>query len=57
MDDNVFMEPYCPSSCLHGDAANTDLRDNNTLNGYDDHAEKKSWRPSHIIDFSNISIG
>ncbi|KAK0577352.1 hypothetical protein LWI29_031768 [Acer saccharum] len=57
MDDNVFMEPYCPSSCLHGDAADTDLRDNNTLNGYDDHAEKKSWRPSHIIDFSNLSIG
>ncbi|KAL5844348.1 hypothetical protein ACOSQ4_010306 [Xanthoceras sorbifolium] len=57
MDDNIHMEPYYPSLCLRRDAADTDLRDDNTLDGYEDPAEKKSWRPGHILDFSNLSIG
>lgn len=43
MDDNVHMEP----SNLIGDGS---------INGYAVH-KKGSWSPSHILDFSDLSIG
>ena len=56
MDDNVHMEPNWVGSCLNGNGANAcsvDISSNDCKDGGDD----KSWRPSHILDFSDLSIG
>lgn len=57
MDDNVYMEPCCASSRSNGNAADTGPMVNGSTNGYDEFGEAKSWHCSHIIDFSNLSIG
>ncbi|KAK3025931.1 hypothetical protein RJ639_040847 [Escallonia herrerae] len=53
MDDNIHMD-QCQVSCGSGDA---DLVDSNSLNGPSDSEVIKSWHLSHILDFSNLSIG
>ncbi|KAK9930455.1 hypothetical protein M0R45_027492 [Rubus argutus] len=57
MDDNIHMELCGVNSCLIGNAKNTGLVKNGSLNGDGDNAESKTWCPSHILDFSNLSIG
>ncbi|XP_002513952.2 F-box protein At1g78280 [Ricinus communis] len=56
MDDNVHMEPNWVSPCLNGNSADACLVDSGS-NGYKNGRDDKSWRPGHIIDFSNLSIG
>ncbi|KAK3016296.1 hypothetical protein RJ639_007616 [Escallonia herrerae] len=53
MDDNIHMD-QCQVSCGSGDA---ELVDSNSLNGPSDSEVIKSWHLSHILDFSNLSIG
>ena len=56
MDDNVHMEPNCVSSCLNGNSADACLVGISS-NGCKDGRNDNSWRPSHILDFSDLSIG
>ncbi|XP_058087090.1 lysine-specific demethylase JMJ21 isoform X2 [Magnolia sinica] len=44
MDDNVHMKPCVPTHCL----------DENGCNGDE---KQRKWNPSHILDFSDLSIG
>lgn len=53
MDDNIIMEPCWVSSCSNETTSGTGVLDN----GSGDSGGLKSWRPSHILDFSNMSIG
>ncbi|PRQ21778.1 hypothetical protein RchiOBHm_Chr7g0243001 [Rosa chinensis] len=57
MDDNIHMELCGFNSCFIGNAKDTCLVNNGSLNVDGDHAERKTWCPSHILDFSNLSIG
>lgn len=57
MDDNVHMEPYSINSCSRGNASDACLADNDCAAGNDHVDVDKSWCPSHILDFSNLSIG
>lgn len=52
MDDNIVMEPR-----LSENAADSGRRDNGSACGCDVSGEEKSWRPSHILDFSDLSVG
>ncbi|XP_027364189.1 F-box protein At1g78280 isoform X2 [Abrus precatorius] len=54
MDDNIYMEPS--SVCLTSSRNTEDTAqvDSGLLHNYD---EVKLWRPSHILDFSDVSIG
>ncbi|KAJ0085453.1 hypothetical protein Patl1_08561 [Pistacia atlantica] len=56
MDDNIHMERCYASSCLSENAADSGPRDTGSMNGYDGGGEDKSWRPTHILDFSDLSI-
>ena len=58
MDDNIHMEPSCVSHCPTKHTSGADLMHNSYVNGYHDGGgEVTSWRPSHILDFSDLSIG
>lgn len=57
MDDNVHMEPCGVHSCLIGNTNGTDLVNNGLVNVNGCSAGSKSWRPNHILDFSDLSIG
>ncbi|EXB75365.1 F-box protein [Morus notabilis] len=57
MDDNIHMEPCGDNSCFSGASKDADLVDNGYRNSSDDTEEGKSWRPSHILDFSDLSMG
>lgn len=57
MDDNIHMEPYVNSSCQSGSIKDDHVQNNGSLNGFGDTAEGNSWRPSHILDFSDLSVG
>ncbi|GAV83265.1 LOW QUALITY PROTEIN: F-box domain-containing protein/Cupin_8 domain-containing protein, partial [Cephalotus follicularis] len=58
MDDNVHMEPCWVSFSLNGSAADAGLMECSCMNGHDDNnCGKISWCPSHILDFSDLSIG
>ncbi|XP_043689976.1 F-box protein At1g78280-like [Telopea speciosissima] len=53
MDDNIHMEPYFLGSCLNENVpCSNGAMDCNSGNG-----EQRKWRPSHILDFSDLSIG
>lgn len=54
MDDNIYMEPSSVCSTSNGSSEDAALVDNGLLS---DHDEVKSWRPSYILDFSDLSIG
>lgn len=47
MDDNIYMEPCSVSS----------ITVNGLVKNYDDTKEGVLWRPSHILDFSDLHIG
>uniref|UniRef100_A0A7N0UM70 F-box protein n=1 Tax=Kalanchoe fedtschenkoi TaxID=63787 RepID=A0A7N0UM70_KALFE len=57
MDDNIFMEPRQAKQFQNGHHAGTTENPSSTSNGFDQTLKGKSWRPSHIIDFSNLSVG
>ncbi|XP_044474735.1 F-box protein At1g78280 isoform X1 [Mangifera indica] len=57
MDDNVHMVQCSASSYSSGNAADSGPRDTGSMNGFDGSGEEKSWRPTHILDFSDLSIG
>uniref|UniRef100_A0A803MEA6 F-box protein n=1 Tax=Chenopodium quinoa TaxID=63459 RepID=A0A803MEA6_CHEQI len=50
MDDNLYLEPQ---SSIHL----SDHSDNPSGNGSMKNGEVQSWKPSHILDFSNLSVG
>ncbi|CAM8946398.1 unnamed protein product [Rhodiola kirilowii] len=54
MDDNIFLE-RCPLKLQHGQ--HTSIIENGSPKAKDETIEGKSWRPSCIIDFSNLSVG
>ncbi|KAG8369197.1 hypothetical protein BUALT_Bualt15G0126100 [Buddleja alternifolia] len=49
MDDNVYMAPSCPTS-FEGNTSESCLHGSNGI-------QKCIWYPSHILDFSDLSIG
>ncbi|XP_039049937.1 F-box protein At1g78280-like isoform X2 [Hibiscus syriacus] len=51
MDDNIYME--C-KSCSNGIPT---PKNNGSANGHSNGGEVKSWRPSYILDFSNLCVG
>ncbi|KAJ1386188.1 Protein kinase-like domain superfamily [Sesbania bispinosa] len=53
MDDNIYMEPSSVCSTSSGTEV-TALVGNGLSSDYE---EVKSWCPSHILDFSDLSIG
>ncbi|XP_038717903.1 F-box protein At1g78280 isoform X2 [Tripterygium wilfordii] len=56
MDDNIHMEPYRDSTfCIENE--DVAVASDGSMNGYHDREEGKSWSPTHILDFSDISIG
>lgn len=55
MDDNIFME-LCPAKQNQNGLLTKPIENGNSkTNGIDEPSE--SWRPSYIIDFSNLSVG
>lgn len=50
MDDNVYLEPQ--NSIVHDDHSDKVFVNGNLKNG-----EVQVWKPSHILDFSDLSIG
>ncbi|KAK9130103.1 hypothetical protein Sjap_010590 [Stephania japonica] len=52
MDDNVYMEPCSVSSFPDGDVPVSGL-----LNGHNGNLGQRKWRPSYILDFSDLYIG
>lgn len=57
MDDNIHMEPYSNKSCSSVSTKDAHLLNNGSVNGFHNSVEGKSWCPSHILDFSNLSLG
>lgn len=57
MDDNIHMEPYGNRSCSSGSTKDAHLLDDGSVTDFHDSVEGKSWRPSHILDFSNLTLG
>ncbi|KAI8550342.1 hypothetical protein RHMOL_Rhmol06G0098000 [Rhododendron molle] len=57
MDDNIHMEPCFVSYHSTEHSSDADLMQNGNVNGYRGGGEVTSWRPSHILDFSDLSIG
>ena len=52
MDDNIYMEPSLVCSTSSGNTEDA------ALSGfYSSYDEVKCWRPSAILDFSDLSIG
>lgn len=56
MDDNIHMEP-CNVSSDPMDTSDAELVQNGHANGCHGKTGKASWRTSHILDFSDLSIG
>lgn len=56
MDDNIYMEPSFVSAS-NGSAKDAGQENKGFSNGSGVHRDVKSWHPSHILDFSNLSIG
>lgn len=54
MDDNIYMEPSLVCSTSSANTEDASRVDNGF---FSDHDEVKSWCPSYILDFSDISIG
>ncbi|XP_042493382.1 F-box protein At1g78280-like isoform X2 [Macadamia integrifolia] len=53
MDDNIHMEPCFLGSCLNENGPNA----NGAMDCSSGNGEQRKWRPSHILDFSDLSIG
>jgi hypothetical protein len=57
MDDNIHMESKSGSLCSSGNAKDAGQEDDDSMNGYNEGGKGKSWCPSHILDFSDLSLG
>ncbi|XXG40438.1 hypothetical protein AAC387_Pa01g1154 [Persea americana] len=57
MDDNVHLEPYVSSSGIDNNSPAASSIVHAMGNGYTTDGKLKKWRPSHILDFSDMSIG
>lgn len=51
MDDNIIMEPY---SIISG---SDDTTSGGLVTSSSNNGELNLWRPSHILDFGNMSVG
>lgn len=54
MDDNIYMEPSSICSTSSGNTEDAAEGDNGLLS---DHVGVKSWCPSYLLDFSDLSLG
>ncbi|MCD7471314.1 hypothetical protein HAX54_011650 [Datura stramonium] len=57
MDDNIHMEPCSLTSRSGGTNDDPELIDNVSTNGSDLSQPVHAWRPTHILDFSDLSVG
>ncbi|CAM8946221.1 unnamed protein product [Rhodiola kirilowii] len=57
MDDNIFHGISAVKQLPNGQQSVTTENKSSNSNGFDAPVEAKSWRPSYIIDFSNLSVG
>lgn len=57
MDDNIHMEPFSLTSRSGGTTDDPELIDNVSANGSNLSEPIRSWRPTHILDFSGLSVG
>lgn len=57
MDDNIHMEPCFASYHSTEHHSDAGLMQNGHVNGYHGSGKVTSWRPSHILDFSDLSLG
>ncbi|GER40263.1 bifunctional arginine demethylase andlysyl-hydroxylase JMJD6 [Striga asiatica] len=56
MDDNIYMTP-CPAASLSGKCNESRLAENPLVADSNHHRENDTWSPSHILDFSDLTIG
>jgi hypothetical protein len=54
MDDNIYMEPSSVCSTSSGNTEDAAQAGNGLLSN---HVGVKSWSPSYILDFSDLSMG
>lgn len=57
MDDNIHMEPCSLTSRFGGANDDPELIDNVSANGSNLSEPIHAWRPTHILDFSGLSVG
>lgn len=57
MDDNIHMEPCSLTSRFGGANVDPELIDNVSANGSNLSEPIHAWRPTHILDFSGLSVG
>ncbi|KAF5193236.1 Bifunctional arginine demethylase and lysyl-hydroxylase jmjd6 [Thalictrum thalictroides] len=57
MDDNIYMDKCSLSSSPVEHAMDVGPGVNGTVNGVNGSGEQLNWHPSHILDFSDLSIG
>ncbi|KAF4368421.1 hypothetical protein F8388_015785 [Cannabis sativa] len=57
MDDNIHMEHGNKNSKLSEALKEASSPCNSSMNGCDDTSMEKSWHPSHLLDFSDLSVG
>nr|XP_027092184.1 F-box protein At1g78280-like [Coffea arabica] len=57
MDDNIQMKPCNLTSCLGESTHDPSPVNNGCANDYNGSTKSNSWRPCHIIDFSDLSLG
>ncbi|VFQ79001.1 unnamed protein product [Cuscuta campestris] len=55
MDDNIHMELSCLKTCLEKD--NKQVDNDHVIDTSKNSDTKSSWRATHILDFSGLSIG
>ncbi|CAL9064525.1 unnamed protein product [Musa banksii] len=56
MDDNIHMEPCQPIPCFEHSSCLA-LAVNGELDAHETEGRLRKWQPTHIIDFSDLSIG
>ncbi|XP_008804772.2 F-box protein At1g78280 [Phoenix dactylifera] len=57
MDDNIHMEPCLPMHRFGEDAPHASVIANGKLDSSNGERGLRKWHPTHILDFSNLSIG
>lgn len=57
MDDNIHMEPCSLPSRSGGTTDDPESIDNVSANGSNLSEPIRAWRPTHILDFSGLSVG
>ncbi|KAF6170322.1 hypothetical protein GIB67_043012 [Kingdonia uniflora] len=57
MDDNIYMEPYTSFSGESTPDVTSLVTNGSSGNVHNGSSEQRNWRPSHLLDFSDLSIG